>query len=54
MLLLLRSRLARLSGLTSFPRFACLTRLTGFAGLMLTRFERGAFGLERRVLRFGV
>lgn len=52
--MLLRPWLARLSGLTSFPRFACLARLTGFAGFVLTRFERGAFGLERRVLCLGV
>ena len=48
---------ARLTGLASFPRFTRftrLTRLTRFADFVLTRLERGALGLERSVLYFGV
>jgi hypothetical protein len=55
---LLRAWLARLTRFASFPRFTCLTRfvifprfaclarLTGFAGFLLSRFERGTLGLE--------
>jgi hypothetical protein len=46
------ARFARLSGLTVFPRLACLTRLTGF--LRLAGLEGGSLGLERRVLWFSV